>query len=83
MNILLFAQLRDYYGASSVTFPDDELPLTVDELRSSLAGLGSEEFRQALLEPNVFCAVNQKVVEPKYIVQADDEVGFFPPMTGG
>ncbi|MEM6300654.1 MAG: MoaD/ThiS family protein [Pseudomonadota bacterium] len=83
MNILLFAQLRDYYGASSAEYSDDELPLTVEELRRSLASRGSDEFREALLAPNVFCAVNQKVVDLDHTVRVGDEVGFFPPMTGG
>ncbi|MEM1143922.1 MAG: MoaD/ThiS family protein [Pseudomonadota bacterium] len=83
VNVLLFAQLRELYGASHATVADDVFPCKVSDLRANLAEQKKGEFGDALLEPNVFCAVNQRVVDESHVIHVDDEVGLFPPMTGG
>lgn len=81
MEVQLFAQLREAAGANTVSV--STVPDTVAALREKIAAEGTPELREALEDPNVFCAVNKKVVGDDHPVADGDEVGFFPPMTGG
>jgi len=56
---------------------------TVDDLKRSLANTGGEKWCEALYQPNVVHALNQRVVNTDHVLQNGDEVAFFPPMTGG
>ena len=83
MKVLLFARLREALGAPTLTVPADVQPATVGELRSWLATRPPEEFARAVADPNVICAVNQRVADPSQPLSAEDEIAFFPPVTGG
>ena len=83
MKVLLFARLRESLGAPTLTVPPDVQLATVGELRSWLATQTPEEFASAVADPNVICAVNQRVADPSQSLSADDEIAFFPPVTGG
>ena len=56
---------------------------TADDLKRSLSNTGGEKWREALYQPNVVHALNQRVVNTDHVLQNGDEVAFFPPMTGG
>ena len=62
---------------------DGECPADVAGLRALVLSRASDEFADAFGDPNVFCAVNQRVVDDAHPLSASDEVAFFPPMTGG
>lgn len=83
MKILFFARLRDALGSESLDIDDAVLPETVAALRRFLLDGASGEFAEALGDPNVFCAVNQRVVDDTHPISRNDEIAFFPPMTGG
>ena len=76
MKVLLFAQLREECGASSLSL---ELgPITVTDLLV--------EFQQRY--PNLsiaqsMIAVNEQFVARDYLIQPDDIVAFIPPVSGG
>ena len=83
MNVLFFARLRDAIGGPSLTLPDDVRPHSVGELRAWLVAQENLELATALDDPNVFCAVNQRVVDEQHALSEGDEIAFFPPVTGG
>ena len=83
MKVMLFARLREIHGDDSVAIDDGECPASVAALRVLLRERVAGELAEALADPNVFCAVNQRVVDEQHPLRATDEVAFFPPMTGG
>lgn len=83
MKVMVFAQLRDLLGAPALELSDDDCPADVAALRVLLAELVGGDFAQALRDPNVFCAVDQQVVDDSCSLRSDQEIAFFPPMTGG
>lgn len=83
VKILFFARLRDALGEEGLHVGDTLFPTTVAGLRAHVQSLASGTFAEAMADPNVLCAVNQRVAEEDQAVHASDEVAFFPPMTGG
>ncbi len=83
MRILYFAWLRHRVGTAR---EEIELPpgvTTVNELAAWLAKR-SPGFKQAWEAPGVVrVAVNQTHVTEDVAIGPDDEVAFFPPVTGG
>ena len=82
IQVLMFAALREQVGASRLDFAPRHLPVTVQALVEELQARGPE-WHAALGADNILCAVNQQQVAADHMVQAGDEVAFFPPVTGG
>ncbi|WP_439106951.1 MoaD/ThiS family protein [Congregibacter sp.] len=80
---MFFARLREQLGSDSFEIADGDCPVDVAALRSLLRERVNAELAESLEDPNVFCAVNQKVVGEDKPLASTDEVAFFPPMTGG
>ncbi|WOJ98656.1 MoaD/ThiS family protein [Congregibacter brevis] len=80
---MFFARLRELLGEDSVEIADADCPADVAALRSMLRLTVNADLAESLADPNVFCAVNQKVVKEDQPLASSDEVAFFPPMTGG
>lgn len=80
IKVLFFASIREDLGPEILVSYSEGL--TVASLRESL-GTRGQAWGEALGQPNVFCAVNQSVVDFDYSLSDGDEVAFFPPMTGG
>jgi molybdopterin synthase sulfur carrier subunit len=81
MLVRYFASLREQLGVSEETV---SLPVsTVQELIDVLAQRGA--LWQELLQDNrrLQIAVNQDMARRTSALSADDEVAFFPPVTGG
>lgn len=83
MKVLVFAQLRELLGSNSIELPDGDCPANVAALRLLLAEHVGGAFAEALADPNVFCAVDQRVVDDEHSLSPTQEIAFFPPMTGG
>ena len=82
MKVLFFASVRERLGSGECEFTGAALPPDLDALREALAAR-SEVYREVLAQPNLLCAVNQAVVHDNVALEPDDEVAFFPPVTGG
>lgn len=83
MRILYFAWLREKTG---VDREDVTPPETVTDVSSMIEWLKSRGagFEEAFVDPNrVRAAVNQEAVPLDHPVGVEDEVAFFPPVTGG
>lgn len=83
ISVHYFASIREVLNKSR---DDMELPDSVKTVSDLVTHLGASnpEF-QALIdgERQVLVAVNQTVVGREHKLSANDEVAFFPPMTGG
>lgn len=83
MKVMFFARLRELLGDDSLEIDDKDCPADVAALRTLLRQSVKAELAESLSDPNVLCAVNQKVVNDEHTLASSDEVAFFPPMTGG
>ena len=83
MRILYFAWLRAKTGTASEEVSPPPEVTTVGALMTWLAA-GRPGFSEALAAPGVIrAAVNHDYAHPADPVRPDDEVAFFPPVTGG
>ncbi|MCB2055180.1 MAG: molybdopterin converting factor subunit 1 [Geminicoccaceae bacterium] len=83
MKIRYFAWLRQRTGCGEeeIALPDGIA--TVAELAAWL-GERHPRFAEALAARGIVrCALNQVYVEPDAAVRDEDEIAFFPPVTGG
>jgi molybdopterin synthase sulfur carrier subunit len=83
LTVRFFSLIREALDCEELMFDWTADVASVDDLRECLASDGGEIWREALFQPNVVCAVNQRVVLGAHVLQDGDEVAFFPPMTGG
>lgn len=83
MRVLFFASVRERLGCSEMEFPAGPGDMTTESLREALISRGGETWQEVLGQPNLVCAVNQIVVSEAAPLACDDEVAFFPPVTGG
>lgn len=83
MKIRYFAWLRSKVGrAEEEVSPPDDVS-TIGALMTWLAA-DRPGFAEALDKPGVVrAAVNQDYAEANHPVKQDDEIAFFPPVTGG
>jgi molybdopterin converting factor subunit 1 len=83
MKVLYFAWLRDRVGLSEeVVDPPSEVT-TVGDLIAWLAQR-SPGHGEAFADPNIVrCAINQDYAKADVVFHRDDEIAFFPPVTGG
>lgn len=83
MRVLYFALLRERVGVPEETVSPPAEVRTVAGLVTWLRGR-SEQHDAALANPAmVRVAVNQDYAQPGDPVGPDDEIAFFPPVTGG
>ena len=75
VKVLFFASLRERLQKGEIKLEIDQ-PLTVQEIWYRSTG-------EALLPTNIMISVNQDYAAAETLVQANDEVAFFPPVTGG
>lgn len=83
LTIRYFASLRESLDCEEETLAADEPAIsTVNELVEQLSQRGSP---WDLLQDKqqVLVAVNQTICPRSQVLQGDEEVAFFPPMTGG
>ena len=81
IGILYFASLRERLGCESENLED--LPKTLADLRAVLMGRGDAWGEVFAEDQAVLAAVNQAMATPEQTLADGDEVGFFPPVTGG
>ena len=84
MKVLYFAWVRQTMGIAEEEVSPPADVKTVAGLVTWLQGR-SEAHKKALFDLNVVrCAVNQEHVQSvDHPLNADDEIAFFPPVTGG
>ena len=83
LTIHYFASVREALGKANeqLEFPDDIV--NVEGLMKYL-GASNPAFQSLIESENkILVAVNQIVVDRNYVLSKNDEVAYFPPMTGG
>lgn len=78
--IVFFAQIRELIGENSIEL--NAKGMTVEQLIEQLS-LTNDKWSLALKEHTVLCAINKSLVDHQYLIQPNDEIAFFPPVTGG
>jgi molybdopterin synthase sulfur carrier subunit len=82
VKVLFFAGLRESLGVASESVRLLPGVNTAGALRDMIAARGGPWSVLATM-PNLRVAVNQQMVGLDAPIEADDEVAFFPPVTGG
>lgn len=83
VTVLYFARLREALGTASERVELPRTGATLSDLRAMLISRGgawSEEFGA---NRRIRAAVNQSMADDLTAIADDDEVAFFPPVTGG
>ncbi|MBB5320886.1 molybdopterin converting factor subunit 1 [Marinobacter oulmenensis] len=81
VTVLFFARLREELETDRLTLPVSPGD-TVGDVLSRLAARGGR-WAQLQGDQPVMIAVNQTMARPGTALSGDDEVAFFPPVTGG
>jgi sulfur-carrier protein len=82
IKILYFAKLRDQLDCAEEAFELASEACSVEQLKAVLCERG-ESWQKAFADSQVLVAVNQVMATADTQISANDEVGFFPPVTGG
>ncbi len=82
LKILFFARLRDELDTREELLELPESVSTVEQLKDYLCQRG-EQWQKSLNTEGLFVAVEQKVVDASTVLEGNEEVAFFPPVTGG
>ncbi|MBE8718595.1 MoaD/ThiS family protein [Cellvibrio polysaccharolyticus] len=82
IKILFFASLRETLGCAELQLPAAEKNATVATL---LQGLLQQypQWQEVLTAPNILISRNREMAKTGTLIQAGDEIAFFPPVTGG
>lgn len=83
LTIHYFAGIREQVGSDSQELVLPEGVATVADLIHFLEQSNTGFARVTAASNKILVAVNQEVVGRSYGLSANDEVAFFPPMTGG
>lgn len=81
VTVRFFARLREQLDTDSLTLPIDNTT-TVADVLTALAARGGV-WQELDGERPVMVAVNQAMAKTETPLKAQDEVAFFPPVTGG
>jgi molybdopterin synthase sulfur carrier subunit len=82
MKILFFASLREQLDCDGEQWQNLEGALTVADVKAHLQSRG-EPWRSALANERIIVSINQEVAELNSPISLDDELAFYPPVTGG
>ncbi len=75
VQVKFFASLKETMGCDGATVEIGEIATAADVWLAASGGKA--------LPSNVLVAVNMEYCDPNQEVHSGDEVGFFPPVTGG
>ncbi|WP_456407207.1 molybdopterin converting factor subunit 1 [Thiolapillus sp.] len=83
IRLLYFASLKDRLGSSGEELELPENVTDIAALKALLEQRGGEWGEIFADDELVLAAVNQEMAQPETAISDGDEIGFFPPVTGG
>ncbi len=81
IKVNFFAALREALNCNQTQLEVNE-PVTVEQARLLLIE-SNPSWAKSLTNNSLLTAVNQELVQDDFIVNPNDELAFFPPVTGG
>ena len=82
MKLLFFASFREKLGVDCEDWTNLDSIATLDDVLEKLRSRG-EPWQSTLAPDGTLAAINQEMAPLCSSVAEDDEVAFFPPVTGG
>ena len=82
IKVVFFASLREELSADELYLEPGEIE-NVQHVIDELAQTRGSQYGESLSGDNILIAVNQEMVDSRAVVNDDDEVAFFPPVSGG
>lgn len=83
MRLCYFARVREELGLDHEALPLPQEIVRVDLLVAHLIALRGPLWAETLRADRILVAVNQQIAAFDSAICDNDEVAFFPPMTGG
>ncbi|MBV0933868.1 molybdopterin converting factor subunit 1 [Marinobacterium weihaiense] len=83
MKLVYFARVREQLGCDEEILDKPSDVATLGQLVDWLARQRGEPWASVLTAPDLIMALNQEVAGPQAQLSEQDEVAFFPPVTGG
>lgn len=83
IRVLYFASLRDRLGKEREQLELPAAVANIGDLSAHLAARGDIWAEIFDSETTVLSAINQEMAKPQSPIKDGDEIGFFPPVTGG
>lgn len=81
IEVFFFASVREELGAKELTLEWEQGNLS--DVIEKIIKENGDRYEKALSRESLLFSVNQEMVDKDYPVKSGDEVGFFPPVTGG
>jgi molybdopterin synthase sulfur carrier subunit len=78
MKILYFASLKE-----SLKIANENIPASTNMTVNSLRLMLIDKYGEQHFPNNILCAVNHKIANESVLLKNNDEVAFYPPVTGG
>ncbi|MBP0049299.1 molybdopterin converting factor subunit 1 [Marinobacterium sp. AK62] len=83
MKLVYFARVREQLGCDEELLERPDGVETLGDLVNWLAQARGEPWARVLTAPDLIYALNQEVASADARLSDQDEVAFFPPVTGG
>ena len=78
MKILYFASLKE-----SLKIANENIPASTNMTVNALRLLLIDKYGEQHFPNNILCAVNHEIANDSILLSDNDEVAFYPPVTGG
>ena len=82
-HILYFASLREMLDTERENIMLDEQVVTVSDLKQLLIKRGGDWQQAFTAQQALLVSVNQQMADDETGISDEDEIAFFPPVTGG
>ena len=82
IKVLFFGSYREQLQCKTLSLSEGEYPKMLFSLREKLSEKGTD-WQKVMDSKRTIVAVNKVMMRADYCLQENDEVAFFPPVTGG